>query len=88
MNNKTFIAMEKERRYEVLTLSRLGRTLSCVRNTKDGALAHYKGLVDMLRGFDEHIKGTSETAYVIYREVRVLDSGNELVVEERSSYVL
>ena len=88
MDNKTFIIMEKERRYEVLTLSRLGRTLSCVRNTKEGALNHYKGLVDMLRGFDEHIKGTSETAYVIYREVRVLDSGNELVVEERSSYVL
>lgn len=80
--------MEKERRYEVLTLSRLGRTLSCVLNTKDGALDHYKGLVDTLRGFDEHIKDTSETAYVIYREVRVLDSGNELVVEERSSYVL
>lgn len=82
------MTMEKERRYEVLTLSRLGGTLSCVRNTKDGALAHYKGLVDMLRGFDEHIKCMSETAYVIYREVRVLDSGDELVVEERSSYVL
>lgn len=80
--------MEKERRYEVLTLSRSGRTLSCVQNTKDGALDHYKGLVDTLRGFDEHIKGMSETAYVIYKEVRVFDSGNELVAEERRSYVL
>ena len=77
-----------ERRYEVLTLSRSGRTLSCVRNTKDGALDHYKGLVDTLRGFDGYLKCMSETAYVIYREVRVFDSGNDLVVEERKSYVL
>ena len=81
------MTMEKERRYEVLTLSRSGRTLSCVRNTKDGALDHYKGLVGWLRGLDEHIKCMSETAYVI-REMRVYNSGDGLVVEKRTSYVL
>lgn len=82
------MTMEKERKYEVITVSLSGLISSRKHKTKSGAIDTYKGLVVTLRSFDKPTKELSDTAYVVYRETRVYQNGNEIVYEERKSYVL
>lgn len=80
--------MEKERRYEVLTLSRSGEIIEREEYERSQAARRYEAKVADLRSFDDWMKFVSDTAYVVYRETVITEDGNPIVYEERKSYVL
>lgn len=80
--------MEKERRYEVITLSRSGDVIEHERYVQGQAIRRYESKVAELRSFDDWMKFMSATKYVVYRETLVTEDETEVIYEERKSYVL